>query len=130
MAQSLRNATAQLTQTQEDLQRVAELRERLGDLDTASRYTALMDSYLPTIDTLVCLSRTSPQLVGSSYVITKELTTLGKRTVGPLEVISSPGDLKETLARITQQALELESSLVVVQQAVGEETARESTMTH
>ncbi len=126
VAKSLRDSATQLSQTQEDLQRVAQLRERMRNLSVAGRYVSLMDSYLPAIDTLVYLSRTSPELIGSSYVITREVSNLGKRAVDPLEVISNPGDMRQALDRIKKQALALESSLVVVRQAVEGEGDAES----
>ncbi len=129
VTRALQGSVAQLNQVQEDLHRVTKLRQRMAELDVVNRYGSLIDRYLPPIDTLIYLMRTSPQLLGRSYVLTRDLSSLGTRALDPLEAVANPQELSQTLQHITQQSLALESELGVVRRAKEAEGALENEST-
>ena len=84
MSLALQRAAPQLNQVREDLRRVAELRARLGATGQGARYGVLVDRYLPAIQTVAYLSRTSPEVIGHTYALSRELTVLQGMAEDPL----------------------------------------------
>ena len=106
-----------LSLVQQDLRRVAELRKRLGSTERGARYGLLVDRYLPAIQTIAYLSRTSPDVIGHTYSLSRELSSLQESASDPLDVIANPGDIGEALGTIAEQATALESDFEVVRRA-------------
>ena len=117
IARMLQGSLPQLDQAQQDLRRVAELGEHLEDTERGARYSALVKRYLPALQTVVYLSRTSPSVIGHTYALSRELSSLQELAVDPLDVMENPEEVGRVLANITDQASALEQSLNVVRQA-------------
>ena len=117
IARTLQGSLPQLDQAQQDLRRVAELGEHLEDTERGARYSALVKRYLPALQTVVYLSRTSPSVIGHTYALSRELSSLQELAVDPLDVMENPEGVGRVLANITDQASALEQSLNVVRQA-------------
>ena len=77
----------------------------------------LVDRYLPAIQTIAYLSRTSPDVIGHTYSLSRELSSLQESASDPLDVIANPGDIGEALGTIAEQATALESDFEVVRRA-------------
>lgn len=73
-----------------------------------------MDRYLPALQTVVYLSRTSPEVIGHTYTLSGEISALQELTVDPLDVIANPEEAGKVLDNITEQAAALEEALDVV----------------
>ena len=93
----LQETGPRLSLVQQDLRRVAELRKRLGSTERGARYGLLVDRYLPAIQTIAYLSRTSPDVIGHTYSLSRELSSLQESASDPLDVIANPGDIGEAL---------------------------------
>ena len=113
----LREVAPQLNQVREDLHRVAGLREKLGASGRGAGYGVLVDRYLPTIQTLAYLSLTSPEVIGHTYVLSRELSNLRGLTSDPLDVIANPEIVGRGLGAIAEQATALEESFDLVRRA-------------
>lgn len=113
----LREAAPQLAKAQEDLRRVRELREKLGTGAEGARYGVLVDRYLPAIQTVAYLSLTNPEVIGHTYSLSRELSSLQELAADPLDVIANPEEAGEALDNIAQLALALESDFEVVRLA-------------
>ena len=117
VSRALQEAAPQLIQVQEDLRRVAELRKRLGSTERGARYGVLIDRYLPALQTVAYLSRTSPGVIGHTYALSRELSLLRELAADPLDVIASPEGIGEILENIAEQATSLEAEFEVVRKA-------------
>ena len=93
----LQETGPRLSLVQQNLRRVAELRKRLGSTERGARYGLLVDRYLPGIQTIAYLSRTSPDVIGHTYSLSRELSSLQESASDPLDVIANPGDIGEAL---------------------------------
>ena len=118
VAQAIRESAPQLNQAQEDLRRVVLLREQLGVTERGSSYGVLVDRYLPALQTVIYLSRTSPEVIGHTYTLSGELSKLQELAVDPLDVLANPEDVGKALDHITEQATALEAALEVVRKAI------------
>ena len=114
VARVLQGSLPQLNQAQEDLRRVGELRNRLPTTERGASYGILVDRYLPVIQTVVYLSRTSPFLIGHTYALSRELSALQELAVDPLDVLENPKEVGRVLANVTEQAAALERSIEAV----------------
>ncbi len=76
-----------------------------------------MDRYLPALQTVAYLSRTSPEVIGYTYALSGELNTLQSLASEPLDVLAGPEEVGAVLASITDQASALDQALEVVRQA-------------
>ena len=117
VARVLQGSLPQLNQAQEDLRRVGELRNRLPATERGASYGILVDRYLPVIQTVVYLSRTSPLLIGHTYALSRELSALQELAVDPLDVMEDPDEVGRVLANVTDQAAALERSIDAVRRA-------------
>ena len=77
----------------------------------------LVDRYLPAIQTVAYLSRVSPQAIGHTYVLSRELTAIQTLAEDPLDVFANPQGTSESLANIEAQAIALEIAFAEVRQA-------------
>ena len=100
------------------MRRVRELRKKLGNSEEAARYGVLVDRYLPAIQTIAYLSLTSPEAIGHTYVLSRELSSLQESALDPLDVIASPEEIGQALANIVEQAAALQMAFEVVRQAI------------
>ena len=116
---SLREGIPELEQAWNDLLRVAELRDRLGSSESGTSYRLLLDRYLPAIMTVAYLSRISPEVIGDTYVLSRELSSLQESVSDPLDVMADPEGVGEALRKIEERAIALESALGVVRRATG-----------
>ena len=110
----LREVEPQLNQVREDLRRVAELRQRLGTTERGVSYGILVDRYLPAIQTVAYLSSISPEVIGHTYALSRELTSIQDLAADPLDVIANPDEVGEALSNVTIQSAALERALEVV----------------
>ena len=77
-----------------------------------------MDRYLPALQTVSYLSRTSPQVIGHTYALSRELSSLQELAADPLEIIANPEAAADALDNITLQAIALESDFEMVRLAI------------
>ena len=117
MAQALREAAPGLAQAQEDLRKVGLLRGQLGGSGRSGRYGLLLGRYLSSIQTVAYLSRNSPNIIGHTYVLSRELTALQDLASDPLDVMENPEEIGEALGNISEQATALEEAFEVVRRA-------------
>ena len=113
----LRESEPQLNEARENLRRAAELRDKLGETERGTRYGVLVDRYLPAIQTIAYLSLTSPEVIGHTYAISRELTALQDLAEDPLDVFENPEEVGATLTTISEQSAALEKALEVVVRA-------------
>ena len=113
----LQESPGQLEQIREDLRRVRELRQRLGPAGRGGRYGVLVDRYLPALQTVAYLTRTSPEAIGHTYALSRELTALQESALDPLDVIANSQEVSEVLGNIAQQAYAMEQSYERVRRA-------------
>ena len=64
------------------------------------------------------LSRTSPEVIGHTYVLSRELTVLQESVADPLDILADPEGVGLSLANIASQAAALESALDVARAVV------------
>ena len=117
IARVLRESAPKLASVSSDLRRVADLRDRLGATERGARYGVLVDRYLPALQTVAYLSRTDPRIIGHTYVLSRELTSLQELASDPLDVIANPEDVGRALETITEQATAVESAFELVRRA-------------
>ena len=117
VARVLQQAAPQLNQVCEDLRRVRTLRAQLGKNERATRYGVLVDRYLPAIQTVAYLSLTSPEVIGHTYSLSRELNALQETASDPLDVIANPEEAGKALGNIAEQAAALEAAFDVVRRA-------------
>ena len=120
VARALREAGPQLSQVQSDLRRVVELRrqlDQLGATERGARYGVLVDRYLPAIQTVAYLSRNSPEVIGHTYAMSRELSSLQDLARDPLDVIANPEEVGRALGNVATQAAALETAFEVVRRA-------------
>ena len=118
VSRALREAAPKLAQVQEDLRRVVELRAGLGNTPRGQQYGVLVDRYFGAIQTVAYLSNTSPEAIGHTYALSRELTALRDLATDPLDVIASPEGVGKSLDHIKEQAQFLEERLELVRQAI------------
>ena len=118
VAQILREESAQLKLVQQDLQTVTELREQLRTSQIAGRYGVLVDRYLPAIQTVAYLSANSPESIGHTYALSRELLSLQETASDPLDIVANPEQATAALENIEAQAAALEIALESVRQAM------------
>ena len=111
VASALKEAEPQLIQAQRDLRRVRALRQQLPATERGTSYGLLVDRYVPALQTVVYLSRTSPDIIGHTYTLSRELTSLQKLAEDPLGVFANPEEAGLALENVAQQAAALEESL-------------------
>ena len=63
------------------------------------------------------LSRNSPNIIGHTYVLSRELTALQDLASDPLDVMENPEEIGEALGNISEQATALEEAFEVVRRA-------------
>ena len=114
---SLQRAAPKLTQARRDLGRVAELRRSLADIEKGTSFGVLVDRYLPAIQTVAYLSLKSPGVIGHTYSLSRELTSLQDAAADPLDVLGNPEEVGKALRNITEQAVALESDFELVRRA-------------
>ena len=114
---SLQRAVPKLTQARRDLRRVAELGRSLADIERGTSFGVLLDRYLPAIQTVAYLSLKSPRVIGHTYSLSRELTSLQDSVEDPLDVLTNPEEVGEALSNITEQATALESEFELVRRA-------------
>ena len=117
VARSLEKAAPQLSAVRRDLRRIGELRLQLGATGTGARYGVLVDRDLPSLQAVAYLSQTSPEAIGHTYVLSRELAALQDFAANPLDVIANPEDVGRSLSDITAQATALELDFEVVRRA-------------
>ena len=117
VARALQEAAPKLDQVQKDLRRVAELRADLGESERGERYGVLVDRYLGAIQTVAYLSYASPETIGHTYALSRELSALREMAQDPLDVLAGPEEIGKLLDHIKEQAGALEESLNLVRQA-------------
>lgn len=66
---------------------------------------------MPALQTVVYLSRTSPDIIGHTYTLSRELTSLQELAEDPLDVFANPDEAGLALENVAQQAAALEESL-------------------
>ena len=93
---------------------MAELRERLGTSKRGVRYGVLVDRYLPALQTVAYLSRTSPGVIGHTYALSRELSAIQELAADPLDVIANPEEVGLALDKVAEQAIALELDFEVV----------------
>ena len=102
VAQVLAETAPQLNQVREDLRRVAELRRRLPATGIAKRYGVLVDRYLPALQTVAYLTLTSPEVIGHTYVLSREVSSLQELATDPLDVLAGPEEVGLALDTISE----------------------------
>ena len=118
VSRALREAAPKLAQVQEDLRRVVELRAGLGNTPRGQQYGVLVDRYFGAIQTVAYLSTTSPEAIGHTYALSRELTVLRDLATDLLDVIASPERVGRSLDHVKEQAQALEETLELVRQAI------------
>lgn len=123
VSEALEKAVPRLIQVERDLQEARRLREELGDAGLSSRYGSIIDIYLPQIQTVTYISRVSPQVIGQSYVLNRELTAVGDLATDPLQVLSNPAEVGQSLDIIVDGSRRLAAALEVVERSAKENTS-------
>lgn len=120
VTEALEKAAPQLVQVERDLQRARRLLSKSGPTGLDSRYVSLLDKFLPQIQTVAYISRVTPEVIGQSYVLNRELSAVGDLANDPLQVLSSPEKVDRSLAVIVDRSQRLAVVLEQMRQAVKE----------
>ena len=110
----LSEASPQLSLVLKDLRRVRELRGQLGATERGVRFGLLVDRYIPALQTVAFLSKNQPGVIGHTYGLSRELSSLQELAADPLEVFANTEEVSRALTNITEQAIALESEFKLV----------------
>ena len=117
VARTISQSGSELSLVQSDLRRVRELRQELGATERGETYGILVDRYLPALQTVAYLSRTSPEIIGHTYALSRELSVLQDSVADPLDVLEDPEQVGQLLSNVSDQAIALERAFETVRLA-------------
>jgi hypothetical protein len=122
ITETLQRALPKLMEAGGDFAQVHLLLRQLEEGRLNSHYAALIDTYLPQIEAVVYISRTSPQAIGHTYVLSRELIAVGDRAADPLKVLSDPAGVEQSLATIVGHSNRLVEALEEVERTLATNT--------
>ena len=111
ITQTLEQAAPVLEQVERDLEKARQLRGKLGPEGLDSRYAALLDRYLPQLQTFTYISRDRPSIIGRSYQLNLDLSEVSDLVANPLKVLVSPSSVNASFAKIIEDSRELSMEL-------------------
>ena len=118
ITKSLEAAEPILARVESDLAEARLLRLEIGEDGLDGRYTSLLDTYLPQIQTLAYISSHQPAIIAKGYELTLELATVEALVSDPLQVLVSPGSVDASLDNLIEQSRGLVAELEPLRQTV------------
>jgi len=118
---SLQQSRPIILEAEESSRRVKKLRIRLGDSGKGERFGILIDQYLPLVQGVLYLSRSTPDVVGNFHLLSREMSVLRQWADDPLSVMEAPGEVRLSLKTLDDQSLSLIENLDLALLAVRQE---------